>query len=1340
MTQEPNQIRDSAHFVYITMDGGHNAALRTAAAELEREYGIRMNLSLHRSPDLKTEADWQRLENDIDRADFIFGCMIFGEDQVRPLQKILEDRETPTCFITSNPAIIRTTRLGKFVMKPQEEADSSPGPLKRMMNWLRPKKGRSEGKSQTALLQNLTKVMKYIPGKARDIHTFVAMHDYWLHSTPENLKRMMCLLLDRYVDGFAGRVPVQDAVKYPDAALYHPDAPAPFEDMESYRAWRIEQGLPVSRPDNEVGAAGILTMRAVILSGNTNPLDAQIRAIEAHGIETRTIYSAILDYRPAMEKFLLQPGADDARLGDVDVLLQGMGFPLVGGMAGSQPDKAAAILSELDVGYFDLIPLAFQNVEEWRTSQVGLMPIHTAMNIALPELDGSAEPVVFGGPTRTSDKHAPNQPEIDQTARRIARRVRLRRKQNAEKRIAIVLFNFPPNMGNAGTAMYLDVFNSIQRLLQEMAAAGYDVEVPGDVDELRRRVVEGNATRHGTDCNVADQLPVGDYQRLFPAYTAIEEHWGYPPGELLNDGRNFHILGAHFGKVFVGVQPSFGYEGDPMRLLMGTGCSPHHGFAAFYAWLDHVYDADAVLHFGTHGALEFMPGKQNGLGADDWPHRLLGSLPNYYYYCVNNPSEASIAKRRGAATLISYMVPPLQQAGLYKGLRLLKDSLESYRQQPDPNLLEDIRTQAERLGISVGEAKAEAGTGHNGASNGYTNGNTNGHANGRPAAFTNGNLTVDASQYTNGHSNGQTNGIGDEEAYITALNHELIQVEHRMIPLGLHVLGQPPSSDELVDILALVAAFYRIPHPTKKAETLPPLPAQIAEGLGWDYARLQKTVKEDPISQERWEQLEISLHDIMRRFVEAAQQPAFDSSALDRYLAKLAHIPEGQLQALWSYLHDLMGRILQEQEIQGLLRALNAGFIPPSPGNDVVRNDKVAPSGRNIHSLDPYRVPTPAAYHAAEEIVNQMLERLVREQGALPESIAMVLWGTDNLKSNCEGVAQVMWLLGARTIPDELGNVADVELIPLEELGRPRIDVVMTVSGIFRDLLHHQMNLLDKAVRMAAEADEPIAQNFVRKHAQAQADELGLSINEAATRVFCNAPGVYGANVNHLVESSNWEDDGELSEMFLTRKSYSFNGNGEWHNARTIMESSLATVNATFQNIDSFEMGISDVDHYYEYLGGVAKSVEKLSGKRPPVLVADAMGLNDRLASLEQMVRLESRTKLLNPKWYDSMLAHGYEGVREIETRVSNTYGWSATASAVEGWVYDDISNTFLLDEEMRQRMSQANPYATASIARRLLEAEARGFWDADDETIDRLREIYGELEDRMEGIVTQAG
>ncbi|NTW03007.1 MAG: magnesium chelatase subunit H, partial [Oscillochloris sp.] len=367
------------------------------------------------------------------------------------------------------------------------------------------------------------------------------------------------------------------------------------------------------------------------------------------------------------------------------------------------------------------------------------------------------------------------------------------------------------------------------------------------------------------------------------------------------------------------------------------------------------------------------------------------------------------------------------------------------------------------------------------------------------------------------------------------------------------------------------------------------------------------------------------------------------------------------------------------------------------------------------------------------------LARLTSEQGTIPETVALILWGSDNIKTDGEGIAQALALLGACVIIDELGKVADVSLIPLEELGRPRVDVVVTVSGVFRDIMAMQAQLIDKAVRLAAAADEPLERNFIRKHVLAQAAELHTSLDEAAARVFSNAPGSYGANINNLVESSTWDDDSEISNLFMTRKGFAIDKHGAWQAARPILEQVLGTVQATFQNVDSVEVGISDVDHYYEYLGGVTKSVEKLRGARPSVMLAEVEAFSGpgsgRVRSLEQMVRLESRAKLLNPKWFEGMLTHGYEGAREIEVRVNNTYGWSATSNAVEGWVYQGVAETYLLDTAMRERLATLNTHAAAGIARRLLEANDRGFWKADEATLDQLREIYADLEDRLEGV-----
>ncbi len=1268
-------------FLILTMDGVNDTALREAARRVHREHGIEIQLSFYHSATMRGEGIWERLAADAAQADFIFGGMLFKEDLVRPLESILKDLDTPTCIITSNPSLIRCTRLGKFVLARQTTSEE-PSLFKKLLSKFQPKKGSSEAKRQLALLRNMGKILRLIPGKARDLHTFIVVHDFWLQSSPENLYRMLCLLIERYVPGYAGTLPVADPIQYPPEGIYHPDAPQHFSTLADYHAWRRKTRLP----DGSRGSVGLLALRTALLCGNTGPVDALIRAIEARGIEVRTAYSAGLDARPAIDAFF-RGGHEGVK--KIDLLINSAGFSLVGGPAESRPDESRAALETLDVGYLGMVPLSFQRIEDWQASDSGLSPIQVAMNVAIPELDGASDPVVHCGPAGDGECFAVLPAQIERVAARVARRVQLHRRLNREKKIAIVLFNFPPNLGNIGTAAYLDVFASLYRLLCEMKANGYRVELPPDVDSLRQEIVEGNSFMFGTDGNLAARFKVEDYRRLFPAYREIERFWGYAPGELLNDGKSFYILGKQFGNVFVGIQPSFGYERDPMRLLMTKDASPHHGFAAFYTWLEHVYGADAVVHFGTHGALEFMPGKQTGLTAECWPSRLIGSLPNFYFYSVNNPSEASIAKRRGMATTISYLVPPLQQAGLYKGLRLLKDNIDLYHRRPSKELLEDIRRQADRLEITVSVRQALV--------------------------------------------EGQTH----DEAYIAALAHELIQVEHRMIPLGLHVLGKPPTSAELVDTLALVAAFTRPKHPHQSTETLPPLPQLVARGLGWDYEALRRGVRHDAAAQEHWREIDAITHETIRRFVAERKAGQGGERAAEAYLRQQIKLPNGLLADLWRRLGDLHDKLLMEREIAGLIHALNGGYVAPSPGNDVMRNAGVVPTGRNIHALDPLRVPTQAAMSAGTALMQELLERVTREQGALPETVAVILWGTDNLKSDCEGVAQVLALLGARPVEDELGQISDVALIDLAELGRPRIDVVVTVSGIFRDILQHQMELLAKAARLAALAPEPPEQNFIRKHSLAHAKAKGISLEAASVRVFTNAPGAYGAHVNHLVESSTWDDESQLSEAFLSRKGYSMDASGEWHDNRALLEATLATVDATFQNIDSFEISITDVDHYYEYLGGATKSVELLRGKRPPVMVADAISLNGRLSSLEQMVRLESRTKLLNPKWYEAMLEHGYEGVREIETRVSNTYGWSATVDGVDGWVYQNIAETFVLDPEMRNRLASANPHATAAIARRLLEADDRGFWEADEETLAQLREIYGDLEDRLEGIAS---
>jgi magnesium chelatase subunit H len=1271
-------------FVFITMEPTNNSMLKSAAEELQREFGIDLEVSMFNLGLNHSRHTWEKLEKEIPGADFIFGSMLFSEEIVRPLEQLLETASCPVCMITSNPAIINQTRVGKFSLQKSGEEEKPQSIFKQLASKLKPShNGNGESQRQLSLVRNVGKLMKHIPGKARDIHTFISAHQFWLNGSKENMRRFLCLLIDRYIPGYKGVLPQNDPIFYPDTALYHPDAGMPFSTTFELREWQQK-----NRPENGAGRVAILVMRATLLSENMQHIINLLRELESQNVQCCIAYSGGLDFRPALEGFF-DPASSESM--PIDLIVNATGFSLVGGPAETRSAEAVGVLKKIGVPCFNLIPLAFQPISHWRENNLGLTPLQTALSVAVPELDGAIEPHVFAGLEEGSDRTMPLEAESRALAVRISRWVRLRRKSNAEKKIAVVLFNFPPNLGNAGTAAFLDVFESLFRLMQKLSADGYQIDLPTSVDELRTRLLEGNRLVFGTDGNVAAHYPVERYRKEFPTYDRIEPFWGDAPGEILNDRSRFHILGAMFGNLFVGQQPSFGYERDPMRLLMAKDASPNHAFAAFYAWIGHDFGADAVLHFGTHGALEFMPGKQVGLSLECWPRQLIGSLPNFYCYCVNNPSEAAIAKRRGFATLVSYMAPPLEHAGLYKGMRQLRELVGAWRSRPSAEALDEIRDLAGTLDMAP------------------------------------------------------PSGETGDEAYITWLNNELYLIEERMIPLGLHVLGQAPSAESLVDNLTLLVSHSR-PELDNNS-----LPEMICAGLRLDYDQLAERHEEDMQLRQSWQKVMSICHEAIRHFVgkPPATLPSGVSMAAllegtlpvrmseaSAWLQKSAGIKPRQLDKLWHFLNAILVGMLENREIEAVASALSGAYIPPSPGNDLVRNPAIVPTGRNIHSLDPYSIPTPFARKAGEHSAEELLEQYRRETGELPESIALILWGTDNLKSDGEGVAQALALLGAKTKTDELGKIGDVELIPLEKLGRPRIDIVVTVSGIFRDLLTHQVRLLDKAVRMAAAADEPEAMNFVRKHVLQQASELGITADEAASRIYSNAPGSYGSNVNHLIESSSWEEDVQLADAFINRKSFAFSPEGDWQESPEILRSALKNVTLTFQNIDSFEIGLSDIDHYYEYLGGVSKSVEVLGGSKPKVMVGDTggFGKGQKIRSLESMVALEARTKLLNPKWYEAMLEHGYEGVREIEAHLTNTYGWSATASAVKNWTYQQFTETFLQDREMLERMAALNPNATMSMTRRLLEASSRGFWEADEGTIEQLQELYEELETRIEG------
>ncbi|GAB1717008.1 MAG: magnesium-chelatase subunit H [Nitrobacter sp.] len=1170
------------------MDSHLATAASRARASLKTEFPG-LELAIHAADEWScSPAALEHCRDDIARADIIVVTMLFLDEHIQAVMPALAARRAHCDAMIgclSAAEVVKLTRLGKLTM-----SGSGGGVLSLLKRLRGSRGGESSGAGQMKMLRQMPRLLRFIPGTAQDLRAYFLTLQYWLAGSEVNFANLVRFLVGRYAGGpraqLRGRIRAAEPVAYPELGLYHPRLAAKM-------VTRVDELPVLPKP---AGRVGLLVMRSYLLAGNTAHYDGVIAAFEAKGLTVVPAFCSGLDSRPAVEAYFVKDG-----VATVDAVVSLTGFSLVGGPAYNDVRAAEATLAQLDMPYIVAHPLEFQTTEQWRDDARGLTPVEATMMVAIPELDGATGPMTFGGRSSIVDAghDMTVMPErAAMLAARVAKLVALRKSARADRKLAMVLFNFPPNGGSAGTAAYLSVFESLHNTMTALKAAGYTVDVPETVDDLRARVLKGNAQRFGTDANVAVRIPVDTHVRRESWLAEIEQQWGPAPGRHQTDGGHLFILGEQFGNVFVGLQPAFGYEGDPMRLLFERGFAPTHAFAAFYRWIREDFRAQAVLHFGTHGALEFMPGKQVSLSGDCWPDRLIGDLPNFYLYASNNPSEGALAKRRTAATLISYLTPSIAKAGLYKGLVDLKASLDSWRSMlPDATERTDVVALIQAQAAAVDLAAAE------------------------PA------------------------WDGDAHKRIAALSDSILELEYSLIPHGLHVVGRPPADAERAEMLE-------------------------AAGITEDGAR----------------------------------------ASLDALLAT-------------------------DHETPAIIHALDGGYIRPVPGGDLLRNTEVLPTGRNLHGFDPFRIPSAFAVLDGARQAERLLARHAHDGNALPETVAMVLWGTDNLKTEGAPIAQALWLLGAEPRRDGYGRLAGAQLIPLERLGRPRIDVVMTLSGIFRDLMPLQTRLLAEAALLAAGADEPVTQNFVRKHALDYQAQHGGELSDAALRVFGNAEGAYGANVNHLIDCGAWTDEQELAEAYTRRKGFAYGIDGRPVRHDALLGHVLARVDAAYQNIDSVELGVTTVDHYFDTLGGISRAVKRARGEAAPVYIGDQTRGEGAVRTLSEQVALETRTRTLNPKWYEALLAHGYEGVRQIESHVTNTVGWSATTGQVAPWVYQQITTTYVLDEAMRERLAALNPAASAKIANRLIEAHERNYWSPDQATLDSLRKAGEQFEDHLEGV-----
>jgi magnesium chelatase subunit H len=1176
----------SYHIAIVTLDAHAAGPAARIAPRLAADFPG-LTISVHAAAEwAENPAALCAARESVERADLVVANLLFIEEHITAILPWLQrarDRVDAFIGVIADPQIVKLTRMGDLDMS--QPASGPMALLKKLRGNKQP--SASSGEKQMTLLRRLPKILRFIPGTAQDLRAWFLSMQYWLGGSDDNIESMIRYLVGRYAKGRDWKAPRAAApIDYPEVGLYHPDLPA--------RITTRAADLP--RPAGAKVTVGLLMLRSYILASDTAHYDAVIRAFESAGIAVLPSFAGGLDGRPAIETYFK---------GRVDAMVSLTGFSLVGGPAYNDSDAAVAALAALDVPYVAAHPLEFQTLGQWAASGGGLGPVETTMLIALPEIDGATNPTVYAGRhdangctgcakgcRAASDAHgnqramAPCHERIAALVDKTARLARLRQSAVATRKVAVVLYGFPPNAGAAGTAAYLGVMESLFNTLHAMKAEGYDLTPPASVEELRAAILTDGNDPYGQPARIAARIPAARIVARSRWLKDIEAAWGPAPGRAQSDGRDVFVLGAEFGNVFVGLQPVFGYEGDPMRLLFEKGFAPTHAFTAFYDWIRDDFGADAVLHFGMHGALEFMPGKQSGPSEGCWPDRLMGNMPNIYLYAANNPSEATLAKRRTNAVTVTHLTPPLAKSGLYKGLADLKDSLSRLRAlSPDaperPDLLELVGVQA---------------------------------------------VLVDMDPT-------------DPDTLWT----QLLETEGALITDGLHVLGRPMTAEAREAMLDLLP--------------------------------------------------------------EGADRVA---------IAKL---------------------LVQETEMAGLLRALSGHYVAPVPGGDLIRSPEILPTGRNIHAFDPFRMPTAFALMDGAA----QAERLLAAHPVLPRTVALVLWGSDNIKSDGGPIAQALALMGAKPRFDHYGRLCGADLIPLSELGRPRIDVVMTLSGIFRDLLPLQTRMLAEAALKAAEADEPLAQNFIRAHALDQAAKLGIDLQTAALRVFSNAEGAYGANVNVLVGSSAFGEEDDLADAYEARKSFAYGVNGKPVPQAKLLQQALATVDLAYQNLESVELGVTTVDHYFDTLGGIARAARRAQGGRETaVYIGDQTRGRGTVRTLKDQIALETRSRSLNPKYFEGLLRHGAEGVRQIEAQVTNTLGWSATTGHVEPWVYQRLSETFVLDDEMRRRLASLNSAASSRMAQKLLEASDRNYWQPDPETLAALQRAADELEDRLEGIAAE--
>ncbi|MFG2554734.1 cobaltochelatase subunit CobN [Streptomyces sp. NPDC048581] len=1051
-----------------------------------------------------------------------------------------------------------------------------------------------------------------------------------------------------------------------------------------------------AREDVQGPTVAVLYYRAHHMSGNTAFVGALCDAIEDAGARPLPLYVASL--RAPEPELIEALRAADAIV--TTVLAAGGTKPAEASAGGDDESWDAGALTGLDVPILQALCLTGSR-SAWEENDEGVSPLDAASQIAVPEFDGRLITVPFSFKEIDEDG-LPAYVADPERAARVAgiavRHARLRHIPAGDKRLALVLSAYPTKHSRIGNAVGLDTPASAVALLRRLRDEGYDfgtdAEVPGlasgDGDELIRALIEAGG--HDQDWLTEEQLarnpvriPAADYRRWYATLpeelrAAVEQHWGPAPGEMFVDrSRNpegdIVLAALRFGNLLIIIQPPRGFGENPIAIYHDPDLPPSHHYLAAYRWIaaraeDGGFGADAMIHLGKHGNLEWLPGKNAGLSAACGPDAALGDLPLVYPFLVNDPGEGTQAKRRVHATLVDHLVPPMARADSYGDIARLEQLLDEYAQisSMDPAKLPAIRAQIWTL-IQAARLDHDLGL------------------NDRP----------------------EDDGFDD---FLLHVDGWLCEVKDAQIRDGLHVLGTPPQGADHVN---LVLAILRARQIWGGATALPGL----REALGLDESAATRTTAD-------------AAEEKARALIQAMEDAGWDPAAVPTEHGE-------QVAAILQFAaREVVPRLAATtDELDHTVHALEGGFVPAGPSGSPLRGlVNVLPTGRNFYSVDPKAVPSRLAWETGQALADSLVERYRTDNGEWPTSVGLSLWGTSAMRTAGDDVAEALALLGVRPVWDDASRrVTGLEPIPAEELGRPRIDVTLRISGFFRDAFPHTIGLLDDAVRLAASLDEPAEANHVRAHVQADLAAHGDE-RRATTRIFGSRPGTYGAGLLQLIDSRDWRTDADLAEVYTVWGGYAYGRELDGRPAREEMETAYKRIEVAAKNTDTREHDIADSDDYFQYHGGMVATVRALRGTAPEAYIGDSTRPETvRTRTLVEETSRVFRARVVNPKWIEAMRRHGYKGAFELAATVDYLFGYDATTGVVADWMYDKLTEAYVLDETNREFLQQANPWALHGIAERLLEAESRGMWEKPDPAVlEALRQVYLETEGDLEG------